>query len=96
MPVDIEQCSSFEDCSAPLCPLSGSLPDAVWYPDEEVCNRRDRNKPKWLRTQRKIKRLKPDYSASYFTLEMLSKIKRVTKQITGINPDGRLARLETS
>jgi hypothetical protein len=94
--MNMEKCASFERCSAPLCPLDEGLTDAVWYPDEDVCNRRNGDKPKWLRNQRKIKRLKPRYSDSYFTLEMLSRIRRVTRQIVGINPDGRLARQETA
>ena len=95
MQVGIDKCPSFEDCEALLCPLDESLPDAVWYPDEEICNRRDRDRPKWIRIQRKIKRLRPNYSDSYFTVEMLSNIRRVTRQVTGINPDGHLAGQET-
>jgi len=91
MQSNIEKCRFFENCEAPLCHLDESLPDAVWYPDEEICH--GRNKPFWVRTQRRIRKVANE-NAGYFTVEMLSNIKAVRKGIKGIDPDGRKACLE--
>lgn len=79
------QCSAFEDCSAPLCPLDSSLPEAVWYPDEDICTSRQFAHLHWIKIQRRISKLK--VKDGYFTAKQLSAIKRVSKGITGANPD---------
>jgi len=79
-------CPQFEmGCSAPLCPLDeDSIENRIWYPDEEVCHRRDT--PDWVRKQKAIAKVKAP-SNKYFTAEMLEAIKQVRKGIGGINPD---------
>ena len=81
-----EDCPKFEGCSAPLCPLETGK-DGIWYTDEEICNRKEYQKLKWIKKQKqiaKIKNISPDY---YFTIPMLESIKRLSKSIEGINPD---------
>jgi len=82
-----QKCPYFDTCSAPLCPMENEeeLKKAIWYPDEEICRRRGLNYP-WLKTQRKIgKRAK--HSDGYFTLQMLTHLRRVCKGIEGLDPD---------
>ena len=50
--ITIEQCSSFNRCSAPLCPLDPLLKQCCWFPDDDVC--RKSFPPQWIKTQRKI------------------------------------------
>lgn len=43
-------CPKWEDCSAPLCPLQQNRVDAgIFYPDEEICKRRDFQNLGWIR-----------------------------------------------
>ncbi len=83
------ECSIYNDCEAPLCPLSEELNDCVWYTDEEVCNSRVATKLHWVRIQKRIKKYKIKADAGYFTREMLSSIRAVSKGIKGIDPDSR-------
>jgi len=74
-----EECSNFDICSAPLCPLDkDSLENGIWYPDEEIC--RKRNAPMWVKAQRKIVKKTKDKD-KYFTYEMLN---RNCKIVSGI------------
>ena len=81
------KCPYFDSCDAPLCPLEGEegLKNGIWYPEEEICRRRGLNYP-WLKTQKKIaKRAK--HSDGYFTLQMLTHPCRISRGITGLDPD---------
>lgn len=77
----------FDGCNAPLCPLVEESKEAVWYPDEEVCNHRPFIK--WQKTQKKIARLfrkgMVDVNG-YFTIESLTNIKLVRPGIKGSSP----------
>ncbi len=86
--MNIEDCPSFEGCSAPLCPMdTDSLPYAVFYPDEDICNKNG-IKPDWVKKQRKIKKKARDRE-TYYTIEMLNSIKSVTSAVRGLDADGR-------
>jgi hypothetical protein len=59
----------------------------IWYPDEEICRKRN-NLPDWIRQQRKIaKKVKPENYWYYFTLDMLKVRFRVTSSVKGLDPD---------
>ncbi len=85
---DINKCSGYEGCAAPLCPLdTEGLPHAIFYPDEEVCNSRKFAKLHWVRIQKRIRKLRLKATAGYFTYKMLDSVKAVSKSIKGIDPD---------
>jgi len=80
-----EDCPSFDTCGAPLCPLDlESLKNGIFYPDEEICKRR--NAPAWIKVQRKIAKKTGDKD-KYFTYEMLAQNCVISKGITGLDPD---------
>ena len=80
-------CPKFDDCSAPLCPLQQNTMDGgIWYPDEEICRRRDFQNLPWISKQKAIVKAKAP-SDRYFTVQMLEAIKQVRKGIEGIDPD---------
>lgn len=83
-----DSCPKFEDCSAPLCPLDEtSISNGIWYPDEEICKRRDFQNLDWVKKQKAIVKAKAR-NDRYFTPSMLLQaIKQVRKGIEGINPD---------
>uniref|UniRef100_A0A6M3LS13 Uncharacterized protein n=1 Tax=viral metagenome TaxID=1070528 RepID=A0A6M3LS13_9ZZZZ len=79
----LEDCSKFDVCTAPICPLdSASLETAVWYPNEDICKIR-MNLP-WRRIQRRIAKRAKDHTR-YFTLKDFQ-VKRVQNP-KGHNPD---------
>jgi len=82
------ECSYFNECSAPLCPLDeASLANCAWFPDEETCRRRDLAVG-WIARQRKIARVVGgDPSRGCFTLEMIARNFRVTSALRGLDPD---------
>ena len=73
------ECSKYESCSAPLCPIDGG---GVWYPDEEICHKFK----EVTKTQRKIQARARDRE-KYFTLEMLTRNCVIGKGIKGIDPE---------
>jgi hypothetical protein len=77
-------CTLFESCLAPLCPLDTTSLKGVWYADEEICRSRTYANLPWIRSQRKIGRVK---ARGYFTLEMLQRNCIVKRGITGLDPD---------
>jgi len=80
-----EKCRHWDSCSAPLCLLdSDSLENGIWYPDEEVC--RKRQVPEWIKRQKKITRKARDYSKN-FLLEMVKQNCVVGKGMTELDPD---------
>lgn len=86
----IEDCPSYDGCIAPLCPLDGSLPDAIWFSNEPICKARGYQRLHWIKAQKKIARIGAD---GYFTHRMLENTRRVGKGIGGIDPDSRKAKL---
>jgi len=80
-------CHNFEDCSAPLCPIDdNSTSNGVWYPDEEICNRRGFQNLDWIRKQKAIVKARAP-ADRYFTVQMLQAARQVRKGIEGISPD---------
>jgi hypothetical protein len=77
-------CSKFDSCSAPLCPLTGEI--GIWYPDEEVCSNHQFRSERAIRNQRKIaQRTKlPD---TYYTYWMLDRDIVIKPGIRGLDPD---------
>jgi len=81
------QCSHFDECSAPICPLDGeSIKHAVWYPNEEICRSNIHGRLLWVKKQRKISR-KVRNKDFYFTHEMLCRNCRITAATEGLDPD---------
>ena len=89
---DGRECSSYEKCEAPLCPLSEELDYCVWYPDEEICVSRKFASLHWIRRQKSLRKHKATVDNGYFTRKMLDGIQRCSKTTMGINPDSRRAR----
>jgi hypothetical protein len=77
-------CLFFESCHAPLCPLDQISLKGVWYADEEICRSRSYTALSWIRSQRKIGRVK---ARGYFTLEMLRRNCIVKTGIAGLDAD---------
>lgn len=78
-------CRYYETCSAPLCPKLSEkvLNDMFWYPDEEICKNKE-DMPEWVKVQKKIqKKVKPENVGYMFTVGMLKKVKKVTKEVKG-------------
>ena len=78
-----EECRRFELCEAPLCPLE---PCGIWYADEQICTARQFQTKKWVQKQKKIAKV-ATADNGFFSIPMLECVGRVTKQITGGNPD---------
>ena len=79
------QCPRFEICSAPLCPLEEKeLQNKIWYPDDEFCKKSPA--PKWVADQRKIAKKAKDRN-KYFTYDMLRRNCRISKGISGLDPE---------
>jgi hypothetical protein len=87
----MEDCWNYENCKATLCPLAENVELCLWYPDENVCGRRD--VPYWVRVQRRIVRLVGKCSeVGFFNVASLRNIKIVREGIRGCNPDSRVFR----
>jgi len=50
----MEECSRFDICSAPLCPLDEEIDKRYWYPGEQICKAQKHNKHRWIKKQRSI------------------------------------------
>ncbi|MHC4069848.1 MAG: hypothetical protein ACYSR8_09795 [Planctomycetota bacterium] len=84
---DSKQCKHFDTCSAPICPLDeSSLKSGLWYPDEKICSSRGFQQKRWIKNQKKIKKV-GSYDTGYFTKVMLDRRLFVKKGIKGIDPD---------
>lgn len=84
---DVEDSSNREACSAPLCPLDEqSLARGIWYCDEDICRARQFARVPWVRTQKKMAKVKAS-DEFFFTVAMLNSIGRVSKGLKGANPD---------
>lgn len=80
------ECSKYEHCTAPLCPLAEGLEHHCWYPSEPICSSRRFTALPWVRRQRRIAALQIDDGA-FFTVAMLKSLHRVGKRTTGADPD---------
>lgn len=87
-----EQCKNFEGCDALLCPMDeSSWKDArIWYPDEDICNLRKFQTLDWIKKQKQIAR-KHGSIEGFFNIRMLQAIKKVSKGISGANPDNGMS-----
>jgi len=81
-------CSIFQRCSAPVCPLHISGGEC-WYACEEICGKHGmRGLHKFIKTQKKLaKYTKQNPDIGYFDVQMLNKIRRVTPKTVGCDPD---------
>ena len=88
--VSHETCDLFERCSsprAPLCPLrEESLSQGVWYTDQDVCSSPRFSRLGWVKKQRQIAELNLSREDGYFTIPMLTGLKRVINGLKGANP----------
>lgn len=50
----MKECSSFNTCDAPLCPLDKDIHDRIWYSDEDICQGRGGSGKRWIKKQRSI------------------------------------------
>ena len=83
-----ENCSKYESCGAPLCPLDPpSLTNGIWYPDEEICKARKFQYLPWIEKQKRIIKHRLTADNGFFTVKMLYSIRAVTKTLKGANPD---------
>lgn len=83
------KCKFYESCSAPLCPVLSDEQNSnyIWYPDEEICQRK-RGNPDWVKQQQKVAiKVKPENNCYYFTLDMLKVRFRVTSNVKGLDPN---------
>ncbi|MBI4330802.1 MAG: hypothetical protein HY673_05945 [Chloroflexi bacterium] len=78
-----KDCPRWEGCSAPLCPMSPNLKQAVWFPVEAVCRSELYAGLPWLMTQAEIARLPGKKHRGYFTVAMLRSIREVGPGLTG-------------
>lgn len=81
-------CSIFNRCSAPICPLCLTGGE-IFFADEEICGKRGMAKLfPWIKTQRKLaKKHRESHDTGFFTVEILNKIARVSRTTTGRDPD---------
>ncbi len=86
------QCSRYEGCDAPLCPLADDLRRITWFPSEPVCPLRKHARLPWLRKQRRIQALRRVNDEGFFTVAMLEAVSKVRNGLAGADPnDGLLA-----
>jgi len=87
-------CSHFANCNVPLCPLQQNTMDGgIWYPDEEICKRRDFQNLDWIKKQKAIVKAKAP-ADKFFTVDMLQALKQVRKGIQGLDPDQPIKQAE--
>jgi len=79
-----EKCKSFDNCSAPMCPLDENVGNYIWYPKENICSNPLHNKNDWIKNQRKYEKRSIE---GYYTLDMLKRSCMITLGTKGLNPD---------
>lgn len=87
---DYLECKYYQEgeCNAPICPLNDkSIKKAIWFPNEEICKRRQFSKINWIVNQKKINHHGTKHINNFFTAEMLNRKMIVRKNIKGLNPD---------
>ncbi|CAB5110478.1 hypothetical protein D3OALGA1CA_1994 [Olavius algarvensis associated proteobacterium Delta 3] len=71
------KCPSFEECSAPLCPLDPGIEKRVWWVFEPICRSHIYGKNRWIKKQRSIfKRKTKSYLGKPITYKALFKASR--------------------
>jgi len=83
------ECPRYEGCDCPICPEQPNTIDGgVWYPGDgdPVCPLRKYARLPWVKTQRRIAKLKLG-DVGYFSVRMLSEVRRATKGLVGADPD---------
>lgn len=63
-------CRFFDKCSAPICPMDNRKTRMIWYAGEDICSNPDYSNEKFIISQKKIARKKPDV---YFNYSMLNR-----------------------
>lgn len=81
-------CPEWDSCAAPLCPLSGNLAHAVWFPDEPICKAEAHGGLRWVKTQVEIAALPGKTRRGYFSLAMLQGIRHVGLDLAGRIDEG--------
>ena len=81
-----QKCPKHETCSAPLCPLELGSPHDTFFTGDEICKIKRFQTLGWVKKQRALVKAKVSNS-TYFTIEMLKSIRRITKSLEGIDPD---------
>jgi len=84
-----QDCKKRESCSAPLCPMEEKIENLnlIWYPiSDEICKNKDYSNLGWIKSQKKIAKKAKDES-KYFNFRMLNRNCRITKGITGLDPE---------
>lgn len=83
----MQECSSWNNCDAPLCPLDEDVTGSRWFPDDSICKSQSQKNP-FIKIQRKIiKKIKDENINTYFMLDMLNKLSKIGKGVKGIDPD---------
>jgi len=89
-----EQCSFFNSCNAPICPLDENKENAIWYSDEAICKNRDFSDLDFIKTQKKISKLNKKYEViGFFTFKMLNRSLIVKKGLEGLNEESDFNKL---
>ncbi len=83
--MEAKECPRYETCSALICPLNFHK-EYIWFPDDEICRNPDYSKLRFIRNQKKIAKKAKDKS-KYFNFQMLNRNCRITKGITGLDPE---------
>lgn len=82
----MEDCKFYEDCSAPICPMTEDNSQYIWYPDEDICRNKTYADCQWIKTQKKIQKVATNVE-TYYTMKMLNRNIVVKDSITGLDPD---------
>jgi len=83
-----EQCSFFNSCNAPICPLDEHKENVIWYSDEAICKNPEYSDLEFIITQKKIAKVNKTHGVKgYFTFKMLNQKIIVRSGIQRINED---------
>lgn len=95
--MDNNTCPAFTNCSAAICPVCQNGRE-IFFADEQICGKRGMaERFPWIKTQRKLaNRSEQNHEIGYFTVESLTKIRKVGPNTPGCDPDnpGRKAKFE--
>lgn len=73
-----EDCSRFEVCSAPLCPLDHHLKKQLWFLEEPVCRK---YRVRWVKKQKSLQKSRPaKWTGKAMTILDLVSISRPPKR----------------
>ncbi|MEM4067976.1 MAG: hypothetical protein QXV17_14070 [Candidatus Micrarchaeaceae archaeon] len=77
-PID---CTLYNKCECPLCPLENN-PLEIWYSEDNICKN-----PQFPTITNSMRKLKKKQAEGFFTLRMLNRNFIVRRGIKGLNPD---------